>query len=144
MGKKYSIELTEKQLRVIADALEFYSRFLAGQWEIPDAMEFKEYKLQDKYIGFWEKRNFVEEQFKILKSNFTGLPIHASYGIGSDKLHEDAKIAYDIYRPILEQFAKERKEENSDNTHYSVYDSPGLTYSKEGRININVNNEKDR
>ena len=136
LKNKYLIELTEKQLRVMSDALEFYSRFLAGQWRLPDPMEWKEYELQDKYDGFWEKRNFVEKQLEILKSNFTGLSVNASYGIGSDKLHEDAKVAYDLYRPILEQFAKEHNEKNPDNTHYSVYDSPGLSYSKEGRVEI--------
>ena len=69
---KYVVEFTEKQLRTLARGLEFYSRFLAGQWEIPDNMEMKEFELQEKYDGFWEKRNYVEEQLKILKSHFTG------------------------------------------------------------------------
>lgn len=141
MSKKYVVEFTEAQLRTVAIGLEFYSRFLAGQWEIPDTMEFKEYNLQEKYDGFWEKRNYVEEQFKILKSHFTGLQFNASYGIGSNKLHEDAKIAYDTYRPIWEQFAKEYREKNPGEKHYSVYDSSGLQYSDEGRITIKVKEE---
>jgi len=129
MAKKYTIEFTEDQLDVVAKGLEFYSRFLAGQWRIPTEMQSSEYVLQDKYDGFWEKRNFIEDQFKILKSNFMGLQINESYGIGSDNLHENAKVAYDIYRPIIEEFNKD-----SDN----VYSYPGLTYSQEGRITIEV------
>lgn len=138
MSKKYVVEFTREQLTVMARGLEFYSRFLAGQWEIPDTMEFKEYENQNKVKGFWEMRNQVEEQLKLLKVQFTGLPLNASYGIGSDRLHKDAKVSYDIYRPIWEQFAKEHREKNPGEKHYSVYDSPGLQYSNEGRIKVEV------
>lgn len=139
MDKRYTVEFTKEQLRVMGTGLEFYCRFLAGQWKIPDSMEFKEYELQEKYDGFWEKRNYVEEQLNILKTHFTGLPLNAFYSIGSTNLHEDAKVAYDLYRPILEQFTKESIEESSNTksfSNYSVYSSPGLPYSKEGRIKI--------
>jgi hypothetical protein len=130
--KKYTIEFTESQLHTLARGLEFYSRFLAGQWRIPDTMEFKEFENQDKYEGFWEKRNYVEDQLNILKSHFTGLQLNASYGIGSPALDEDAKISYDIYRPIWEELVGK----NAKN--WNVYSSPGLQYSKEGRIKIKV------
>jgi hypothetical protein len=136
MSKKYVVEFTKEQLTVMARGLEFYSRFLAGQWEIPDAMEFKEYELQEKYNGFWEKRNYVEEQLRILKSHFTGLHINASYGIGSENLDEDAKIAYDIYRPVWEEF-------NKNSESWNVYSSPGLQYGKEGRIKIEGRNDEE-
>jgi hypothetical protein len=58
-----------------------------------------------------------------------GLQLGESYGIGSDNLHENAKVAYDIYRPILEEFNKDSN---------NVYSHPGLTYSKEGRVTIEV------
>ena len=137
MNKKYVVEFTEQQLKTIVRGLAFYSRFLAGQWQIPEVMQSKEYELQGKYDGFWDKRNFVEDQLKILKSNFTGLQLNASYGIGSESLDEDAKIAYDIYRPILEEF-------NKDSETWNVYTHPGLQYGNEGRIKIEVkNDEKD-
>lgn len=129
---KYSVEFTESQLRCVATACEFYSRFLAGQWKIPDGMEWSEYKNQGKYEGFWGKRNYVEDQLNILKSHFTGLGINASYGIGSEKMHDDANTAYDIYRPIWEELIGK----NADS--YNVYSHPGLTYSKDGRIKVNV------
>ena len=138
MNKKYVVEFTKAQLNTVAVGLEFYSRFLAGQWEIPDEMEFKEYEIQEKYDSFWEKRNYVEDQLRILKAHFTGLHINASYGIGSDNLAEGAKISYDIYKPIREQFAKEHREKNSGEKWYSVYDYPGLQYSDEGRIKVEV------
>ena len=142
MERKYSIEFTRTQLAVMAAGLEFYSRFLAGQWEIPDAMKWKEYELQGEPNDFWEKRNSVEEHFKVLKTIFTRLNANAFYGIGSDNLHPNAKIAYDIYRPILEQFAKEYDLDNPDKACHSVYDYPGLQYSEEGRIKIEENGNK--
>lgn len=129
--KKYTVSFTENQIRTLARGLEFYSRFLAGQWEIPDAMEFKEYENQGKTSEFWNVRNDVEDSFRELKCKFTGLPYNGSYGIGSSKLAEDANISYDIYRPVWEEFSK-----GQDN--WTVYSSPGLTYSKEGRIKIEV------
>ena len=130
--KKYTISFTENQLRTLARGLEFYSRFLAGQWEIPDAMEFKEYENQGKSDEFWNIRNEVEDEFRNLKSKFTKLHINESYGIGSSKMAEDANIAYDIYRPIWEELVGK----NADS--WNVYKSPGLQYSKEGRIKITI------
>lgn len=69
---------------------------------------------------------------------------NASLSIGHPELVEAAKICYDIYRPILEQFAKETREKlekEGKESYWSIYDSPGLSYSKEGRINIIVNEE---
>ena len=133
---QYQLKLNKAQLDTVAEALEFFSRFCAGQWRLPDTMEYQEYKNQDKYDGFWEKRNYVEDQLNILKSHFTGLQLNASYGIGSANLCDSAKIAYDVYRPILELRAEEYNKANPDEKHYSVYDHPGLQYSKEGRIKI--------
>jgi len=131
----YKINFTKEQLTVTANALEFYSRFLAGQWRIPNAMKCKEFENQGKKDDFHKNKNYVENQLDALKTLFTNMPLNASYGIGSEKLHEDAKIAYDIYRPILEEF-------NKDSENWNVYSSPGLTYSKEGRISINKTNNE--
>ena len=129
--EKYTIEFNKEQLRCLVRGVEFYSRFLAGQWEIPWEMQFQERKIQGEPEDFWSKRNYVEDQLEKLKSHFTGLPQNAFYGIGSDKLHEDAKISYDIYRPILEELV-------GKSDIYNVYSSPGLTYSKQGRIKDSI------
>lgn len=124
---KYRVDLTHDQIWAIQKACEFYSRFLAGQWEIPDAMEVQEFINQDRCPEFWSKRNYIEDQMKVLSQMLTGLPIHASYGIGSDKMAKDANICYDVYRPILELFNKDSN---------NVYSHPGMAYSDDGRIKI--------
>ena len=132
----YRLDVNKKQLDTIQEALEFFSRFCAGQWRIPDTMEYQEFINHNKNSDFWAKRNQVEDSLNNLKTILTNLPLNASYGIGSSKLCESANIAYDLYRPILELRAKEYNEANPDNEHWTVYDSPGLSYSKEGRIEI--------
>lgn len=126
---KYILKPNKDQLNVIQKALEFYSRFLAGQWEIPHELQFNEYETQGKPEDFWEKRNSAEELMDSAKTTLMNRPSNQSYGIGNDELHENAKIAYDIYRPILEEF-------NKDSENWNVYSSPGLSYSKYGRIKI--------
>ena len=39
MMKKYRIELSEQQMRLISDCLEDVSRFAAGQWEMRNTVE---------------------------------------------------------------------------------------------------------
>lgn len=129
---KYKIEFTEKQLRVVAKGLEFYSRFLAGQWKIPLEMANQEYINQNKRENFWHDKHDIEKQLNILFSKLTKQPLNMTYGIGSDKPHEDTNIAYDIYRPIWEELVGKGND-------WNVYSSPGLSYSKEGRIEIEKN-----
>lgn len=140
--KKYNLVLTEKQLSIIQRACEFYSRFLAGQWEIPQELQWKEFEMREMPDNFWDIRNQSQDIIHTAKENFFNgkLSRHAIYGIGNKELSEYAKIAYDIYRPILEQFTKENREAGND-THMSVYDSPGFSYSKEGRITIKLEND---
>jgi len=105
-------------------------------------------KEKNNESDFWNIKNHAQDKMNEAKVIFFDgkFSTYASYGIGNDELSEWAKIAYDIYRPILEQFSKELKEKaikNDEKWFGGVYDYPGLTYSKEGRIKIEViENEK--
>ena len=134
--KKYEIQLSSEQLNTIKESLDFYMRFIIGQWRVPQVMEAQEMVNQKDTKEFWETSKHVDDQLNILSSMFTKLPLNASYGVNSALAHEHSKIAYDISRPIYELFNKEYRDENPDEATYSVYDSPGLSYSKEGRITI--------
>ena len=133
---KYQIEFTREQLSVVQQACEFMSRFCTGQLDmLPQS--FQGYLRQEKESvdDYCQRRDLWLHGLKIAKqAMFPELTPNASYGIGSK--YEEANICYDIYRPILEQFTSERNSENLHNAQYSVYDSPGLTTSKEGRISI--------
>lgn len=136
--KKYQIEFTEKQLRTIAEACEFMSRFAAGQLDkLPMSFQSWLWKKHPDTKDFCRARDTWEIHLYYAKTAmFPDLDRHESYGIGQDSLMDEANICYDIYRPILEQFSKEYQEQNPEESNYSVYDHPGLTTSKEGRIKI--------
>ena len=135
--KKYKLELTEKQVGVVAEALEFFSRFSAGQFTMfPRSLEGWTW---EKWSGdeYQRRREIWEGCLNQAKMQMFDMHPNASLGIGNEELTEEAKVAYDIYRPILEQFAKESRENNPDRS-WNVYDSPGLTYSKEGRVDVKI------
>jgi len=130
--EKYTIELTKTQLKTIRSACEFYSRFSAGQMELPLELY---HKLCDNK-SFLDKRNSISNLFAEIKVLTLELNRNESLAIGSKELIEEAKTCYDIYRPILELFTKEWEEQHPESNSKNVYSFPGLTYSKEGRIII--------
>ena len=77
--KKYSIELSEQQLRLIADCLEDISRFASGQWEM-------RYTVEEMLRGlpFDEKMKRRSEAEELLKQTkrvlLPGYPDNASKG----------------------------------------------------------------
>lgn len=132
---KYQLNLTRKQLSSIQEACEFMSRFCTGQPEVlPQSFEGHLHKKDEPIDAYCERRdNWKIGLLMAKKAMFPELNPNASYGISTK--YEEANICYDIYRPILEQFSKEYKVDNPEKS-YSVYDHPGLTTSKEGRISI--------
>jgi len=132
--KKYQIEFTEKQLRTVAEACEFMSRFTAGQTEhLPFSFTNWLWTKYPNIKEFCNRRDVWEYNLKLIK---TYMFDSEEYGIGDPTLLPESNICYDIYRPILEQFAKEYNEAKPEDYHYSVYNHEGLTTSKEGRIKI--------
>jgi hypothetical protein len=137
--KRYQIEVSETQLEVMAEALEFYSRFLVGQVEVPMSIRMKLVKMDDQKSKDKNlSQTFLEAAFNscnFFKSQlFPELEIGASYGMGQKIPHDEhstktTALAYDIYRPILELFATIRKLSN-------VYSHKGIRYSDEPEVAI--------
>jgi len=134
---KYQIEFSKEQLSVVQQALEFASRFCAGQVDCLAPFIEEQILLNcGSHDRFIETRNRYTHHLDMFKQNaFPNLKNNESLGIGSSMLQEEAKICYDIYRPILEQFDRELREKNPD-VGYSVYQNPGMIFSQEGRIVI--------
>jgi len=136
-NKKYKLELTHKQLSVIQEACEFMSRFSAGQFQyFPPSLINQLYKKWGYTEEYYRRREIWDIHLKYAKNAMFDFDPNESLGIGSPELSEEAKICYDIYRPILEEFDQEYQTANPDNLSYSVYSHEGLSYSKEGRITI--------
>lgn len=124
--QKYTLTVTESQLRLIADCVEDMSRFMGGQMELWNATS--------------KLNNFIElkERLDDLHSSVTpNLPRNASYGWnggGCPNKHQEEFIAktYAIYREIRHRLSVLNKDPNDEN--YNVYDSSTLTCKLGGEL----------
>ena len=124
--QKYTLTITESQLRLIADCVEDMSRFMGGQMELWNATS--------------RLDNFVElkERLNDLHSLVTpDLPRNVSYGWNGGRCpnkNQEEFIAktYAIYREIRHRLRVLNKDSNDEN--YNVYDSPSLTCELGGEL----------
>ena len=123
--KKYKIELSEEQMRLISFCLEDVSRFASGQCEMRYTIE---EMLRDlPFKEQMKRRNEVEELLKQVKRILLPeLPDNASKGYNSSEFIGNA---YQIYRTILYQLA-------IDNNWNNVYSSPSLPSGNLGTVKI--------
>ena len=126
------IELSEKQLLIMREALEFYSRFLSGQVDdIPDELKFK-----CNRNGRGDELR--EAQQKLKRVLFPELLHNEAYGVGAargDRMGEQRQISYEMYRQIYVYQTAKRKL-SGDDVSMNVYDSPTMRYSDEKLIEI--------
>ena len=123
--KKYKIELSEEQMRLIASCLEDVSRFASGQSEMSYTIE-----KMVKGLSFDEqikRRDLAEEHLKKVKRVL--LPELPDNGSKGYKGTEFIGNTYQIYRTILHQLAMDY---NWDN----VYSSEALPSGNMGIIKI--------
>ena len=108
---KYTIELTEKQARLLSSAMDSFARLIIGQdWEYQQLMEnawFKRCKeatgnmLDDKFEDGWQAmRDDAERICKEIKLRFWGMPGNATYGV---KYDDTADILFDMHQVIRHQ-----------------------------------------
>ena len=112
----YTLELTEKQTRLLSYACDQFSRLICGQdWEFQQLMEAAWEKrckeavgghgMDKEWDGGWYKmREDVEEICKQIKKRFWGLEYCALNGIHYD---DTADILYDIHCVIRHQLWKD-------------------------------------
>ena len=123
---KYTIELSEDQMRLVAFCMEDITRFACGQWELQYTIENMVRGLPfDEQI---RRRDDAEECLnqakRILLPNFAD---NQSYGYNGTEFIGNT---YQIYRTILYQLA-------IDNNWDNVYSSPALSSGTMGTIKIN-------
>jgi hypothetical protein len=123
--KKYRIELSEDQMRLVANCIEDVSRFASGQWEL-------RYTIEEMLKGLpfdeqMKRRDQVEELLKQTKRVLLpDFPDNASKGYNGSEFIGNV---YQIYRTILYQLAK-------DNNWDNVYSSPALPSGTLGTVKI--------
>jgi len=125
MSKKYTIELSEDQMRLIADCMEDVSRFASGQWQLRHTIE--EMLRGLPFDEQMKRRDEVEELLRqaknVLLPDFVD---NESYGYNSTEFIGNC---YQIYRTILYQLAM-------DNNWDNVYSYPSLASGTMGTIKI--------
>lgn len=128
MSEKKKIVMSEKQMLVMREALEFYSRFLSGQFDaIPDEIRFR----------VKDREGFEKTLRDLKKVVFPELAYNESYSIGrgGERIHDLRQLAYEMYRQIYVYQVEERKRKG-ENVSYNVYDSPTMKYTDEALIEI--------
>lgn len=125
--KKYTITLTEEQLRLVADGMEDYHRFLAGECRMMNATQ---------YIKPVPSMHYVRDGLEKLAHPkiAPGLMYGSSYdwaGTHCPNNHQRKAIAmsYMIYREILHHFAMQRPKEK-----WNVYQNATLTCEEQGPL----------
>lgn len=122
-SKRYKIELSEDQLRMIINCVEDCSRFMSGQMELQNTTSALEH---------W--RN-VQQKLREVKPFVTpNLPYNATYdwagnGCPNEKQKKLLQASYYLYRELLHQWTLMQ-----DADDWNVYKSPTLRCEGSGEI----------
>lgn len=109
MTKKYTITLTEKQIRAIQEATDLLQRVQLGQWqEIQDSLPLK------KPIDYGCFHEDMDEIGRILSRYMIGgiNGTNSSLGVGNENLPESNAILYEIHKVIWHKLSWERAVED--------------------------------
>jgi hypothetical protein len=146
---RYLIEMSDHQMSVMQDALEFYSRFLHGQVDyIPLCLD---WKLKQDHRPHTNPK--INEALNTLKKEMFGLEHDNSHwGIGTNHIPtmeegqkmDEPQISYEMYKMILYTWRQEKMEackKTGEDPGWTVHDSLPLKYSNEKLITISRKKE---
>ncbi len=125
MSKRYTIELSEEQMRLISDCMDDVSRFAAGQWQLRSTIEemLRGLPFEEQMKRRNEAEELLRQAKRVLLPDFVD---NQSFGYNSTEFIGNT---YQITRTILYQLAK-------DNDWDNVYSSPALASGTLGTIKI--------
>lgn len=130
MEKKYTIELTQKQLKLLQQATEFSARFICGQ--VNHSFWIHQARDKDFYSPEWRKKaNQVDEKMSEVKKLWWDIDGSGNNGLG---YHKDSDILFDMYQVIRHQLWKDDENLNKSTTSNQSY--PASKHSTEPLIEI--------
>ena len=122
--KKYKLSLTEKQARIVQDALETHSRVLIGQLEYVEEV--------------WRWRTpFTEEKMEKMEGlrhtlgtakQYIGQPPNGHFGIHNNAVSDDARKAYDIQQVMRYVSAWDREGKDPENDERDWSEMMGVNF----------------
>lgn len=133
----YTLELTERQARLLSWALDSFSRIIEGQdgtyQEMMEAAWEKRCKeatgnfMDKEWDGGWYQMRHDAEYFaNAIKRRFWGLERNSLYGVNYD---ESSDILWDIYQVIRHQLWLDKPEDKK--SHITVDASPAMKFGDE-------------
>lgn len=115
------IELSDEQAAVLVEALDLYSRCLIGQAdEVGSVMSmYSVNMLNNEVVGAigkqytqhkpdkkaYDAHHDFTDAIRSLKHSFLGIHSNGSYGIHSEAVHDNARVAYDIQQVLRNHLA---------------------------------------
>ena len=123
--KKYRIAMTESQLRLMANAVEDWSRFLAGQCEMSFATGMLEnYHDAKESLKKYVRPFVVPELGRGASWNWDGC------GCPNERQRKAIAMSYMIYRQVVHYLTTH----NGKDMSWSCYNSPTLTCEEQGPL----------
>lgn len=146
--KKYILELTEKQARLLSWALDTFPRLIQGQsfayqdlfetaWE-RRCKEATGNIMDDEFEGgWWEMREDAEALCKEIKKRFWKLTYNSENGLHYD---DTADILWDMHQVIRHELWKN----DPEHIHYTVDASPAMQVGSEPLAKIHTKEISDK
>lgn len=122
------LAISDDDLNLLNFVLDKYSRFIMTQWD----------EVADFFVDCdWNKHNQIESLLTVAREmlipEMCGFGTCASYGICSDRIADESKIAYEIHG-MIRYFLWSQKTEHKYN--YTVDSHPPLKVSGEPMVQI--------
>jgi len=141
-----TLKVTEQQLRLIQQALDFYSRVGIGQFNVIKEHptfeahlhnEFKDENGKTDYGKYHSVRDEIDTTLNVARNmlyNDTSLGRNGSWGIHNPKVDDSCRDAYDLIQVIRHEFWKRNPNRSSITVDSSVH----LTDSKNRNIEVEL------
>lgn len=138
------LELSDEQAAVLVEALDLYSRCLIGQFEeVGQAailynvnMLDSEVRRSNKQIytvskpdkKAWDAHHDFSDAIRKLKQDILGIHSNGSYGIHSEFIHDNARVAFDVLQVVRNFLAWKRHKDGCAMSTLGVsFDTPVQT-----------------
>ena len=138
------IEINDEQAYVIVEALDLFSRILIGQVEEAGSVmnKYNVNMLDSEVVGdvgkqytqhkpdkkAYDEHHDFTDAIRSLKHSLLGIHCNGSYGIHSDVVHDNARVAYDVQQVLRNHLAwKNLKSDSIGGTMGVSFDKPYQT-----------------